>query len=42
MLIRRRDIASTNAIHNTVIPQIGLLLDLLVNRSSNIIHHQVI
>ena len=42
MPIRRRDITSTNAIHNAVTPQIGLSLDLFVDWSSGIIHHRVI
>ena len=39
MLIRKKDIALINAIHNAVTPQIGLLLDFFVNQSSGIIHH---
>ena len=42
MLIRRKDIVSTNTIHNVVTPQIGLLLDLFIDWSSGIIHHKVI
>ena len=42
MPIRRRDIALINAIHNAITLQIGLFLDLLVNRSSGIIYYQVI
>ena len=42
MSIKRRDIPLTNAIHNAITPLIGLLLDLLIDRSSGIIYYWII